>query len=336
MVTLDEVPEAVQAVLVEFFAQQRNHLAGIQPEAVDVLEQFVLGGGKRLRPLFAWAGYTGVGGSEDPQAVLRAVSSLELIQACALLHDDIIDSSDTRRGRPTAHRTVETRHRERGWSGDSAHFGRSVAILLGDFALAWADDLVHSSGLSAAALQRVQEPWRAMRSEVIAGQLLDVSLEASGSERLEDAERVNRFKTAAYTIERPLHIGAALADAPQPVVDAYRKFGADIGVAFQLRDDVLGVFGDPAVTGKPAGDDLREGNPTAAEALRRGIGTVKTPEEIAALTDIISATGARQVVEDRIAELTASGLAHLEEAQINPDVAEALRGLAIKATTRTM
>jgi len=139
---------------------------------------------------------------------------------------------------------------------------------------------------------------------------------------------------------------------PQPVVDAYRKFGADIGVAFQLRDDVLGVFGDPAVTGKPAGDDLREGkrtvlvasalaladahNPTAAEALRRGIGTVKTPEEIAALTDIISATGARQVVEDRIAELTASGLAHLEEAQINPDVAEALRGLAIKATTRTM
>jgi len=213
MVTLDEVPEAVQAVLVEFFAQQRNHLAGIQPEAVDVLEQFVLGGGKRLRPLFAWAGYTGVGGSEDPQAVLRAVSSLELIQACALLHDDIIDSSDTRRGRPTAHRTVEARHRERGWSGDSAHFGRSVAILLGDFALAWADDLVHSSGLSAAALQRVQEPWRAMRSEVIAGQLLDVSLEASGSERLEDAERVNRFKTAAYTIERPLHIGAALADA---------------------------------------------------------------------------------------------------------------------------
>ena len=187
---------------------------------------------------------------------------------------------------------------------------------------------------------------------VIAGQLLDVSLEASGSERLEDAERVNRFKTAAYTIERPLHIGAALADAPQPVVDAYRKFGADIGVAFQLRDDVLGVFGDPAVTGKPAGDDLREGkrtvlvasalaladahNPTAAEALRRGIGTVKTPEEIAALTDIISATGARQVVEDRIAELTASGLAHLEEAQINPDAAEALRGLAIKATTRTM
>lgn len=352
MVTLDEVPEAVQAVLVEFFAQQRNHLAGIQPEAVDVLEQFVLGGGKRLRPLFAWAGYTGVGGSEDPQAVLRAVSSLELIQACALIHDDIIDSSDTRRGRPTAHRTVETRHRERGWSGDSAHFGRSVAILLGDFALAWADDLVHSSGLSAAALQRVQEPWRAMRSEVIAGQLLDVSLEASGSEHLEDAERVNRFKTAAYTIERPLHIGAALADAPQPVVDAYRKFGADIGVAFQLRDDVLGVFGDPAVTGKPAGDDLREGkrtvlvasalaladahNPTAAEALRRGIGTVKTPEEIAALTDIISATGARQVVEDRIAELTASGLAHLEEAQINPDVAEALRGLAIKATTRTM
>ena len=163
-VTLDEVPEAVQAVLVEFFAQQRNHLAGIQPEAVDVLEQFVLGGGKRLRPLFAWAGYTGVDGSEDPQAVLRAVSSLELIQACALLHDDIIDSSDTRRGRPTAHRTVEARHRERGWSGDSAHFGRSVAILLGDFALAWADDLVHSSGLSAAALQRVQEPWRAMRS----------------------------------------------------------------------------------------------------------------------------------------------------------------------------
>ena len=343
-----EVASAVDKVLVDFFDQQESI---VDPATVQVLRDFVLGGGKRLRPVFAWAGFVGARGTENEDAVLRAVSALELIQACALIHDDIIDSSDTRRGSPTVHRVIEAQHRRNGWSGDAEHFGRSTAILLGDLALAWADDMIHSSGVSEAAARRIQQPWQLMRTEVIAGQLLDITLEASDEERVSEAERVNELKTAAYTIERPLHLGAALADASEEIITAYRGFGRDIGIAYQLRDDVLGVFGDPAVTGKPAGDDLREGkrtvlfasalaladahDPAAATHLRAGIGKVNTPAEIAHLAEIISATGAREAVEARIAELTASGLAHLDQAEIDPDVKTTLRELATRATRRT-
>lgn len=157
----------------------------------------------------------GLEGAEDPEAVLASISSLELIQACALIHDDIIDASDSRRGQPTVHRTAEARHRDNSWNGDSAHFGESIAILLGDLAFAWADDMFRTSGLSDAAIARTSNAWRGMRTEVIGGQLLDVFLESAGSESIELAENVNRFKTAAYTIERPLHIGAAIAGADE-------------------------------------------------------------------------------------------------------------------------
>lgn len=314
----------------------------------------MLGGGKRIRPLYAWAGFIGAGGlqnsTEEPEAVLEAVSSLEFIQACALIHDDIIDASDTRRGQPTVHRAVEKQHEERDWVGSAAHFGESVAILVGDLALIWAEDMLQDSGLSAAALARAREPWRAMRTEVIGGQLLDIRLEAAADERVELADSVNRYKTAAYTIERPLHLGAAIAGAGPELIAAFRGYGRDIGVAYQLRDDLLGVFGDPVVTGKPAGDDLREGkrtvmlaralaradvaDPAAAAALREGIGKVTEPGEIAELAEIIHSTGVADEMESRISSLRESGLAHLAALDLPTEVSETLRELAIRSTER--
>lgn len=357
VVDLADVPAAVQAELAAFFAERAEEIRRLGApveNAVGHLERFVLGGGKRIRPLYGWAGFVGGGGveksAEDPRAVIRAVSALELIQACALIHDDIIDASDTRRGNPTVHRAVEQDHLDNDLRGDAAAFGESTAILVGDLALAWAEDMWRSSGLSDAALSRAQGAWRAMRTEVIGGQILDISLEATGSESAEMADRVNRFKTAAYTIERPLHLGAALADAPAETIEAFRGYGRDIGVAFQLRDDLLGVFGDTAVTGKPAGDDIREGKRTVlyatalslldaasdpgAAALRAGIGTATDPEELDRLAGIIARSGAVEEVESRITALTESGLAHLEGAQISDDVRAALRELAIKSTAR--
>ena len=162
-----------------------------------------------------------------------------------------------------------------GHAGDGADFGSAVAILIGDLALAWADDLVNEAGLEPAARARFAPVWAAMRTEVLGGQLLDINGEAGGDETVAAALRINRFKTAAYTVERPLHLGAALAGADDALVAALRTYGTDIGIAFQLRDDLLGVFGDPAVTGKPSGDDLREGKRTVliAEALRRADAT---------------------------------------------------------------
>lgn len=355
-----DVPAAVENELRAFFDENEPHINEIGTpvaEAVAHLRDFVLGGGKRIRPTYGWVGYTAAAGSlketsaaEDPGNVLRAVSALELIQACALIHDDIIDASATRRGKPTVHRAIAAEHDHRHWRGSAETYGENVAILIGDLALAWADDMWRYSGVSDAALKRAAEPWRGMRAEVISGQILDIALEASGSESEEMANAVNRYKTAAYTVERPLHLGAAIAGASDETIAALRGYGRDIGIAFQLRDDLLGVFGDPAVTGKPAGDDLREGkrtvlyalaltaadesNPAAAEQLRAGIGTATAQADIDEMTRTIEATGAVDEVEARITKLTESGLKYLENAGIAEEAVDTLTKLAIKSTAR--
>lgn len=357
--SFSEVPAAVEEVLAEFFEGRKRKVAKIGvpvSNAVELLVEYVLGGGKRIRPTYAWAGFVASGGltnkTEDPGAVLTAIGSLELIQACALIHDDIIDASDTRRGNPTVHRVAERTHAESHRLGDSARFGESIAILVGDLAMVWADDMFHNSGLSDAAIRRASNAWRGMRTEVIGGQLLDIYIESTGSESIELAETVNRFKTAAYTIERPLHIGAALAGADDQTVHCLRNYGRDIGLAFQLRDDLLGVFGDPSVTGKPAGDDLREGKRTVlvakaleilesagsiheAEMIRRDLGAVSGAEDIAQLASIIRSSGAADAVEERIATLRTSGLAHISNDVIDAEAQDFLKHLAIKATSRS-
>ncbi|WP_084161208.1 polyprenyl synthetase family protein [Nocardia sp. BMG51109] len=344
---------AVEGALTEFFAARRELVGELGPVVVDAaveLEHFVLRGGKRTRPSFAWTGWLGAGGdASGPQAtaVLNACAALELVQACALIHDDIIDSSRTRRGFPTVHVDFEQRHRELEWHGDPAHFGISAAVLIGDLALAWADDMVAAAELDPAARARMAPVWAAMRTEVMGGQLLDVHGEVGADDSVEAALRINRFKTAAYTVERPLHLGAALADADAELVTAYREFGTDIGIAFQLRDDLLGVFGDPAVTGKPSGDDLREGKRTVlvAEALRRAdpaattllrtsLGTDLTAAEVSHLRELITELGAVDEVERRIAELTDRGLAALDSSAATAAAKQRLRAMALAATRR--
>jgi geranylgeranyl diphosphate synthase type I len=359
-----EVSAAVESVLTVELAVRRAEVAAIDPRLTDDVDRLVhhlFGGGKRLRPQFLCAGWQAatVGTAAVPAGVLKAAAALELIQACALIHDDIIDRSDTRRGSPSVHRSVQKLHADRGWFGDPAHFGLSTALLLGDLALAWADDLFATGLAEMGGPTEALAAWRAMRTEVLAGQLLDVRTTADRALDVEgaaaDAMVVNRYKTAAYTVERPLHIGAALAGASPATITALRGYGTAIGLAFQLRDDLLGVFGNPAVTGKPAGDDLIEGKRTVLLAMARsaltdspallaeldgGVGTALGPAQVDRLTALIAQTAAPDATEARIAELLQTGLDALAvvDGAGHPLIGEAagaaLHSLALAATTR--
>ncbi|SER37008.1 polyprenyl synthetase family protein [Actinokineospora terrae] len=348
----------VERNLSDYLEQRRAGMAEMAPSfgsAVESLAAFVLGGGKRIRPTFAWWAWRGAGGAgsgPEAEAVLRAVSALELIQACALVHDDLMDDSAVRRGKPTVHVEFAARHRERGWLGTPERFGAAAAILLGDLALAWADDMYVSAELPADRRAAALVPWQAMRAEMLAGQYLDVLTQAKGDESAAASLSVARMKTAAYTVERPLHMGAALAGADERLVAALRAFGADIGLAFQLRDDLLGMYGDTDVTGKPAGDDLREGKRTLlmsiglgkadaagratdAALMRSALGndnldsaTVERTREL--LVDL----GAVAEVECRIGELTESAMRALGGVDLAEPAGDVLAGLAVSATKR--
>nr|WP_042181269.1 polyprenyl synthetase family protein [Kibdelosporangium sp. MJ126-NF4]CEL14923.1 Geranylgeranyl pyrophosphate synthetase [Kibdelosporangium sp. MJ126-NF4]CTQ96447.1 Geranylgeranyl pyrophosphate synthetase (EC 2.5.1.29) [Kibdelosporangium sp. MJ126-NF4] len=347
----DSVRDHVELSLTEYLAAKQSTMASLTQELADALDslvEFILRGGKRIRPTFAWWAWRGAGGEPEAPAVLRAISGLELIQGCALVHDDLMDASAVRRGSPTVHVTFERLHRERGWLGPPDRFGMAAAILLGDIALAWADDMFYGSGVAPERLAAASEPWQAMRSEMLAGQYLDILTQVEGDESAEAALRVARMKTAAYTVERPLHMGATLAGADQEVIDRLRAFGADIGVAFQLRDDLLGVFGDTDVTGKPAGDDLREGKRTllvalglqqadaaGAAVLRDCIGRQDlSGDDVERTRAVLRESGAVDAVERKIDALTSTALLALESADLARPAGDRLAELAIAATRR--
>ena len=331
---------------------RREIVAGVD-DRVDrlagLLSDFVLGGGKRMRPRFALAGWSAASrvDAEVPDQVITACAALELIQACALVHDDIVDASDTRRGHPTVHRSIESIHVEQGWAGDAGRYGVSQAILVGDLALTWADEMFVTSGVEPAALTRALGPWYEMKTEVLSGQMLDILAEASGATDETTPARVNRFKTAAYTVERPLHIGAALAGAGPDTVSALREFGVAIGEAFQLRDDMLGVYGDPEITGKPSGDDLREGKrtlllargialaPTAdADFLLSVTGTDLDPATLERARRVLVDSGAVASVEAEIDTLIVRALRAIESGAVSDHGRPVLRALAEAATRR--
>ncbi|MEV1117789.1 polyprenyl synthetase family protein [Actinosynnema sp. NPDC049800] len=324
-------------------------------ELAEEVRALALAGGKRIRPAFAWWGWRAAGGEvhgDTAEAVVRALVALELLQCCALVHDDVMDRSATRRGRPAVHEAFAARHRRSRWSGSARRYGDSTAILAGDLALAWADDALVTAGLPADALQRAWRPWQRMRTEMMAGQHLDLLAVAGRDRSLEGALRVAALKTAAYTVERPLHLGAALAGAPVDVIECLRVFGRDIGVAFQLRDDLIGTFGDPAVTGKPVGEDLREGKRTplmaiaiarataagdhaAARTLLRCLDGGPVPDgTVTAARALLIDHGAAEAVEEHIEALTASGLAALDRAAVDDVARTHLRQLAVKAVRR--
>jgi geranylgeranyl diphosphate synthase, type I len=303
--------DLVQARIDQFLGDREPLLSSIAPELEPFIEypRQLLRGGKRFRALFCYWGWQSVSGvshsaaplgaqrlnleanpaAGDLGAVVLAASALEMFHAAALVHDDIIDNSDTRRGLPAAHRRFSDTHRESGWNGSAAEFGSSAALLLGDLLLVWSDELF-DSGLRWVADPDANRAARAefnrMRTEVALGQYLDILDEQSWqnypeAELLSRAHRVIVYKSAKYSVEAPLAIGAALAGGSLAQVAALREFGLPLGIAYQLRDDLLGVFGDPEITGKPSGDDLREGKRTVLIALAR----TKLPPNATRLVD---------------------------------------------------
>ena len=346
----DHLRVRVQATIDAFLNEQEPLLASVSSDLAPLSEALreLLSGGKRLRPAFCYWGWRAAGGNDRDEAIVAA-TSLEFLQACALIHDDVMDGSDTRRGKPAAHRRFATLHRGSGWLGSPESFGVGAAILLGDLCLSWADEMLMNSGLDRAALDRGKSVYDLMRTELMAGQYLDLLEQAVGGGSVERALTVVRYKSAKYTIERPLHLGAALADARPEVTQALSEYGLPLGEAFQLRDDVLGVFGDPSQTGKPAGDDLREGKrtvliaetldrstPAEADLVRRHLGDpALTPEGVAALREVITSTGALERVEAIIADYTERALTSARSPLLDEEAGEVLTGLALAATSRS-
>ena len=352
----------IDAALVEFVDRQRPILAELGPdldELADSALSFVVGG-KRLRPQFCFAGWLIAGGDPSDDAFVTAAASLEWLQASALVHDDLMDGSDTRRGRPSIHREYEARHRADARSGDAAGFGQSAAVLLGDLMLSWCGEMFRSSratatgASSSAPRSKTTEVWdvrlatateflELCMKEVVAGQFLDVVGQTRASLTVDEAMKVVRFKSAKYTVERPMHIGAALAGAEDELIGALSDVALPLGEAFQLRDDVLGVFGDPSVTGKPAGDDLREGKRTVLVArtaeLTDDAGRallferLGTADGVDAVRELIGSSGALAAVEDDIARL--EDQAETALTALGAEARDILGPLALTATRRT-
>jgi geranylgeranyl diphosphate synthase type I len=343
----------VAAALERFLSAQHEVLAAIGDELLPWLDVMgeLLAGGKRLRPAFCYWGWRAAGGP-DCQDILTAAACLELLQASALVHDDVMDASETRRGRPAVHRQFASRHAAAGFAGSADAFGTGAAILIGDALLSWTDELYHGSGLPAQTLQRGQPMLNAMRTEVAAGQYLDLVNQFSRSESVPDALRVVTYKTAKYTIERPLHLGAAMAGGPPgpaaAIAATCTDYGLPLGVAFQLRDDILGVFGDPARTGKPVSGDLREGKRTVlvalacerasagqARLLDRYLGDRELSEAAAAeVRAVITDTGALAECESLISASVKEATAALDGAPITGAARAALTELAVLTTAR--
>jgi geranylgeranyl diphosphate synthase, type I len=348
---LDHVRGQVARAIQGFLRQQHEVLLAAGEELLPGLETMagLLAGGKRLRPAFCYWGWRGAGGEDCPE-IMTAAAALELLHAAALVHDDVMDASDTRRGQPAVHRQFAARHAGQRWRGSAQQFGTGAAILLGDLLLCWTDEMFRGSGLPADALHRGQPVLDRMRTEVMAGQYLDMLAQATGDASVESALRVAEHKSAKYTIERPLHLGAAMAghDDAAAVAAAFTGYGLPLGVAFQLRDDILGVFGDPAQTGKPAGDDVREGKRTVLLAItlsrastwqagmisRRLGDPLLDAAGTAEVRQVITDTGALAECEQMINRNVAKALGALKKAPVTQEAKDALAELAIAATAR--
>jgi geranylgeranyl diphosphate synthase type I len=350
VIDLGAVIRRVDADLSRFFDARQARFAELGDDLVPLAEtarSFVLDGGKRLRPMFAYCGWRCVRSADGDRPMIAAAASLELLHGCALIHDDVMDGSGTRRGRPSVHARFTTTHAAGGFTGDARVFGTAAAIVVGDLLLSWADAMFAAARFDEAAGQRARGVYDDMRQQVMAGQYLDMLVQARGDFSVDDALRVARYKTSKYTIEGPLQFGAAAAGASPEVVEAISGYGLPLGEAFQLRDDVLGVFGDPGRTGKPSGDDLREGkrtmlvalamqsaSPAQAQMLRVGLGDRELDDSgVGALCDVITSTGALDRVEARIAERAAQARAALSPA-IAADVRDTLDNLAVLAAER--
>lgn len=326
----------VEDELAAFLAAESAALIALDP-ALDPLasavRDAVLGGGKRIRPVFAYWGWRAGGGDEPLEGVVPALAALELLHAFALVHDDVMDCSDTRRGRPTAHRSLAAAHQRARLGGDPHRFGEAAAILAGDLCLVWADQLMGRSLVPPQRLAAARRAYDRMRVEAIAGQFLDILGEHAPVWTVDQALRTARLKTAGYTVIRPLHFGVALSGSTGGVLPAaFTRYGVAVGEAFQLRDDLLGAFGEPTVTGKPAGDDLVQGKPTVLLQLARKRATAAQLAQLdhgrPVHPDVVRRTGAPEEVEKMIIERVGDARRALDAAPLPDGVRAALTELA--------
>jgi geranylgeranyl diphosphate synthase type I len=346
---------AVAGELTDFLTSRQSEMAIISPDITPIMGSIsnLVTGGKRLRALMCYWGWRGAGGDPAAHQIVTAGSALELFQAAALIHDDIIDRSDTRRGGPSVHRRFSQLHHAQGWALDSERFGHAAGILTGDLCLSFSEEAFTDIGEKAASGSRARRIFNLMRAEVMAGQYLDILEEVAGPVRdragaVTRAQSIIRFKSAKYSTEHPLALGGALAGASDELLRGYSAFALPLGEAFQLRDDVLGVFGDPVTTGKPAGDDLREGKRTVLVALAMDQATPEesafidaklgSPElgddDIAEIRRIIEESGALQATEVLIGEFGTAAFDALEILPLDELPKTALRRLAEVTVSR--
>jgi geranylgeranyl diphosphate synthase type I len=351
-----DVTHAVRTVLGDLLDRQVAAAEAVDPlfgeDLAARVARFTRNGGKFGRSRFVWWALRACGGDEPwrTRSALRIGAALELIQTCALVHDDVMDGARSRRGRPALHVDVAAQYAGAGDARRGARLGEAAAILAGDLALAWADDVVADTELPRPTARRVRNLWSALRTEMVAGQYLDMQGEATSARSVARAIRAACLKSALYSVERPLALGAALADAGPTATRALCSAGRCVGLAFQLRDDLLDVFADPRDTGKPAGGDIRSGKPTylaavaqaraessgdrrAQDLLRDTLGrTDASDAEVAAVREVFVATGARDTVEEKIRRLVAQGLRHLDTAPLEPEPTRQLRTLMRSAS----
>ncbi|ARP68912.1 geranylgeranyl pyrophosphate synthase [Streptomyces pluripotens] len=355
-----DVAGAVRAVLARLLAARLARGRALDTlfarDLAERVADFALCGGRRIRPRLLWWSLRACGGGEASQvrAALHAGAALELLQTCALVHDDLMDAAPTRRGRPALHRAVAEQY------ADSApmaarRLGEAAAVLAGDLALAWADDLVtdllvEEGDLPPGAARGMRDVWRATRMEMVAGQYLDVQGQATGVRTLTPAVRAACLKSALYSVERPLELGTVLAGASAGTTRALCRAGRCAGLAFQLRDDLDDLFTDPAVTGKPSGGDVREGKPTyllavararaAADGNRTALAVLDTSlgrpdlseDALDRVRSAVTATGAPDLVRGKIERLSGQALRHLADVDLEPRPAAELRTLFAEVT----
>ena len=328
---LESVATLVETRLSEFLKDEQDRWSNLDTDLnapLGELTRLVAAGGKRLRPAFCYLAFVGVGGDENSEQLLDTQAALELLHASALLHDDIIDGSLTRRGEPTSHTRYMSKHSDSKWAGEARRFGEGAVILIGDLAFVYADQLM--TGVN----PMTAKVWNEMRIEVNIGQYLDLLGSAQRERDLNKAEIVCRYKSGKYTVERPLHLGASLA-APERadvLLEQLSNFGLPLGDAFQMRDDVLGAFGDTStnLTGKPIGDDLREGKPTpllamaferATAAQREMLDQVGAPQishqSISDIQQVIIETGALEALESKISILVEQSMTAIRKSSLN-------------------
>ena len=335
---VDEIRSSVDARLARFFADRRSEILRAAPDAMlllDGLEELTMRGGKRLRPAVLVAAQRAVRPQGSLSDVISACAGLEILQSYLLIHDDWMDGDLERRGGPSVHVLLAKRV-------GNQHLGNALGILSGDLGSAYAWDLTMESAALAPSPGAALDVFSRMQRDVVLGQALDLT----GST---DVTRMQQLKTGSYTVDGPLALGATLAGASREQLAMLARFGAPVGEAFQMRDDLLGTFGDSAVTGKPVGNDLRVGKRTAlvreaetsiAEAERAALTYAlgradATDAQIHRAMAFLETSGVRARVEARLDALMRDADAALEVATISDEGKALLRAIAIKIAKRT-